>query len=147
MFQLLFLKIHTFLYHLNCCLTDLGGFKPVIDESSGEITGYKTTIGGADTVFPFKSIYEAAFTFFRSGIIEVHHIIKNNKTVVGGVGNMGSISGDRMTIVCSSNGKVIAKTDGTYGYATSNNMVIRELKAGQTIVSLNGDRDCCCIAL
>lgn len=40
---------------LDSSLTDLGGFKPVIDESTGEITGYKTTIGGADTVFPFKS--------------------------------------------------------------------------------------------
>lgn len=40
---------------LNNSLTDLGGFKPVIDESTGEITGYKTTIGGADTVFPFSS--------------------------------------------------------------------------------------------
>ena len=39
---------------LNSSLTDLGGFKPVIDETTGEITGYKTTIGGADTVFPFK---------------------------------------------------------------------------------------------
>ena len=27
----------------------------MIDETTGEITGYKTTIGGADTVFPFKS--------------------------------------------------------------------------------------------
>lgn len=40
---------------LNSSLTDLGGFKPVIDESTGEITGYKTTIGGADTVFPFSN--------------------------------------------------------------------------------------------
>lgn len=40
---------------LNNSLTDLGGFKPVIDETTGEITGYKTMIGGADTVFPFKS--------------------------------------------------------------------------------------------
>lgn len=38
----------------NSSLTDLGGFKPVIDSSTGEITGYTTTIGGADTVFPFK---------------------------------------------------------------------------------------------
>lgn len=43
------------LAEVNSSLTDLGGFKPVIDESTGEITGYKTTIGGADTVFPFKS--------------------------------------------------------------------------------------------
>ena len=78
---------------------------------------------GADSVLNFSksigyNIYESAFTFFRSGVIEVHHIVKNDKTVVGGVGNMGSISGDRMTIVCSSSGKAIAKTDGLYGYAT-----------------------------
>ena len=28
----------------------------MIDESTGEITGYKTTIGGADTVFPFSGV-------------------------------------------------------------------------------------------
>lgn len=32
---------------------NLKGFEPVIDENTGKITGYKTTIGGADTVFPF----------------------------------------------------------------------------------------------
>ena len=50
----------------NSSLTDLGGFKPVIDESTGEITGYKTTIGGADTVFPFKSgklLFAAKFAY------------------------------------------------------------------------------------
>lgn len=35
--------------------SDLGGFEPVIDET-GRITGYKTTVGGADTVFPFSEI-------------------------------------------------------------------------------------------
>lgn len=34
----------------------LGGFTPVIDETTGKITGYKTEIGGADTVFPFKGV-------------------------------------------------------------------------------------------
>lgn len=34
---------------------NLQGFTPVIDESTGKITGYKTTLGGADTVFPFSS--------------------------------------------------------------------------------------------
>ncbi len=33
----------------------LKGFSPVLDETTGEITGYTTEIGGADTVFPFKS--------------------------------------------------------------------------------------------
>lgn len=49
-------RIKTEFDSVNSSLTDLGGFKPVIDESSGEITGYKTTIGGADTVFPFSSV-------------------------------------------------------------------------------------------
>ena len=38
---------------LNKNLSNLGGFIPVIDET-GKITGYKTNIGGADTVFPFS---------------------------------------------------------------------------------------------
>ena len=33
----------------------------VIDET-GKITGYTTTIGGADTVFPFSNIYNIAET-------------------------------------------------------------------------------------
>lgn len=36
--------------------SDLGGFNPIVDETTGKITGYKTTIGGADTVFPFSEI-------------------------------------------------------------------------------------------
>lgn len=39
-----------FIYWQN---SNLGGFTPIIDET-GKITGYKTTVGGADTVFPFK---------------------------------------------------------------------------------------------
>ena len=34
-------------------LENLGGFTPIIDET-GKITGYKTSVGGADTVFPFS---------------------------------------------------------------------------------------------
>lgn len=33
--------------------SSLKGFEPVLDET-GKITGYKTEIGGADTVFPFS---------------------------------------------------------------------------------------------
>lgn len=39
----------------------LGGFTPVIDDT-GKITGYKTKIGGADTVFPFSSDYRIKIT-------------------------------------------------------------------------------------
>ena len=44
---------------VNSSLMDLGGFKPVIDESTGEITGYKTK-AGADTVFPFRGGFNGA---------------------------------------------------------------------------------------
>lgn len=39
---------------VSASLTNLGGFTPVIDETTGRITGYKTEIGGADSVFPFS---------------------------------------------------------------------------------------------
>lgn len=35
---------------------NLQGFHPVIDPETGQMTGYKTTVGGADTVFPFSSV-------------------------------------------------------------------------------------------
>lgn len=38
---------------VNAVVGQLQGFTPVINQSTGEMTGYKTTIGGADTVFPF----------------------------------------------------------------------------------------------
>lgn len=50
---------------IDSSLTDLGGFKPVIDETTGEITGYKTTIGGADTVFPFSGEQILTFTGYQ----------------------------------------------------------------------------------
>ncbi len=30
----------------------------IVDETTGKITGYKTEIGGADTVFPFRGFHE-----------------------------------------------------------------------------------------
>ena len=37
-------------------LMSMGGFVPIIDPTTGKITGYKTTVGGADTVFPFSQM-------------------------------------------------------------------------------------------
>lgn len=39
----------------------MGGFTPVIDENTGQITGYRTTKGGADTVFPFNKASEPIY--------------------------------------------------------------------------------------
>ena len=52
-------RIKTEFDNVNSSLMDLGGFKPVIDESTGEITGYKTK-AGADTVFPFRGGFNGA---------------------------------------------------------------------------------------
>ena len=42
------------------------GFEPVIDET-GKITGYKTSVGGADTVFPFNN----GVTLLENGSIDI----------------------------------------------------------------------------
>lgn len=43
--------------------SDLGGFRPIVD-STGRITGYKTTVG-ADTVFPFSGILAIGSMMYR----------------------------------------------------------------------------------
>lgn len=46
----------------------LAGFEPVLDES-GKIIGYKTDVGGADTVFPFNGVgYPDSIAIFDSRI-------------------------------------------------------------------------------
>ncbi|MCM1388096.1 MAG: hypothetical protein NC231_12270 [Bacillus sp. (in: Bacteria)] len=47
-------------------INQLKGFDPVLD-NTGKITGYKTSIGGADTVFPFNS-----FFLLESGTVTVY---------------------------------------------------------------------------
>lgn len=54
-------------------LAQLGGFAPVIDPDTGKITGYTTTIGGADTVFPFSNpmsdgIYQLTYAYVNCGL-------------------------------------------------------------------------------
>ena len=46
----------------------LAGFEPVLD-STGKITGYKTNVGGADTVFPFIGELTARVTWSSTGHI------------------------------------------------------------------------------
>lgn len=52
---------------LNESLAILGGFAPIIDKATGQITGYKTTIGGADTVFPFKTAQKVSALLSNTG--------------------------------------------------------------------------------
>lgn len=43
-----------FIYEITTLNNNLKGFTPICDVT-GRITGYKTNIGGADTVFPFSN--------------------------------------------------------------------------------------------
>lgn len=52
---------------INESLAILGGFAPIIDKATGQITGYKTTIGGADTVFPFKTAQKVSALLSNTG--------------------------------------------------------------------------------
>lgn len=54
---------------LNDKIEALGGFIPVIDETTGKITGYKTR-AGADTVFPFKSVVHCG-SYTENGSFDV----------------------------------------------------------------------------
>ena len=93
----------------------LGGFTPVIDET-GKITGYKTTVGGADTVFPFKRIELGDFT--QLGNVNNYTILDdglyyasstNTATFypifINGV-TMGYIVGKKGCVACSTMGGV-----------------------------------------
>lgn len=54
----------------------LGGFTPIIDESTGKITGYKTEVG-ADTVFPFSSELELIGSVSGNGTIDCSNKISD----------------------------------------------------------------------
>lgn len=60
----------------------LGGFTPIINESTGQITGYKTKVG-ADTVFPFSrsAKYIATFTKDDSTTIDLSNY-NNSKFIL-----------------------------------------------------------------
>lgn len=65
---------------LNDKIANLGGFTPVIDETTGQITGYKTEIGGADTVFPFTK--ESNNKFALLNIVFSYKALGNNISLI-----------------------------------------------------------------
>lgn len=88
-------------------LKELGGFKPVIDESTGKITGYKTTIGGADTVFPFSGSASGTLIIAYRYLL----VVQYKPTGSSSFSNAGEtyINGT-MTVVLE-NGEVKSKTN------------------------------------
>ena len=90
----------------------LGGFEPVLD-AAGKITGYKTNVGGADTVFPFRSITESSFSLLSQKYIsaatpetcDVSATIENDGYLIGLV-SKGSNSVST-SIACTINGSAI----------------------------------------
>lgn len=77
-------------------ITNLGGFTPVIDETTGEITGYKTAIGGADTVFPFSSsVKKYSFT---GSVFSTSGGTKSAEIDITSVPNYDSLTLDDMSV-------------------------------------------------
>lgn len=72
-------------------------FQPVIDPETGQMTGYKTSIGGADTVFPFSKM---------SGTLQIGFSFKT--TMNKNDGGIGSGSGT-ITILFT-NGEIANRT-------------------------------------
>ena len=58
----------------------LGGFEPICD-STGEITGYKTDVGGADTVFPFIKRLSGNFRLNSNNTYFTIENVKNYKAL------------------------------------------------------------------
>ena len=109
------------LKEVNSSLNDLGGFKPIIDETTGKITGYKTTLGGADTVFPFSS--------GANGILTIDYAFSmamstNDGGVGSGSGKItvtitdGTITNH--TITGSGSAMTVGGRSNTYGCSASN---------------------------
>lgn len=95
----------------------------VIDPDSGQIAGYTTKIGGADTVFPFSGSKEICFFYAYGGSTYRFLICKNDLTCVGFVA--GPISGDTMSITPSVTASNITLT-------------IKALKSGRFLLNANG---------
>lgn len=116
----------------------MGGFVPIINTSTGRITGYKTDIGGADTVFPFCDLREIINlpTAILVGVanIQVQCIIKNNNKVV--TSNTTQASSLGFTCVYNGGGNcyIQATTPGEYLIISNGNISIREI-TGTTILA------------
>lgn len=69
------------LFSIHLLFNNLSGFTPVIDETTGQITGYKTSVG-ADTVFPFKSSGDSCVYYFANSVgnfnAQIQYATKNS---------------------------------------------------------------------
>ena len=77
--------------------SSLKGFEPILDDT-GKITGYKTEIGGADTVFPFSSNKKVTISGTVGYYIASNGTWASAATVnltfnIDGSGNISNISG------------------------------------------------------
>lgn len=101
---------------------NLGGFTPVID-ATGEITGYKTTVGGADTVFPFSSGASFARMYLGStSQDEATHYLPIIQ-LVGSFLSKHSDTGLLVTRDCNATIVLILYTEGGSGVHTSKVMI------------------------
>lgn len=68
----------------------LKGFEPVIDENTGKMTGYKTAVGGADTVFPFSTIQFSEISSSNTSFSPKIETVGNPHFILAAVTNKSS---------------------------------------------------------
>lgn len=122
---------------------NLGGFTPIIDET-GKITGYKTSVGGADTVFPFNKYnvenplycvdgYPISYTFENLTIgkeyIVIYGVYSGN-----GVSKAESYQGFQSYSGCSEPTLLFKVNDGGYNVTG-----FYKITATATTVTLDGN--------
>lgn len=92
---------------------NLQGFTPIVDETTGRITGYKTKVG-ADTVFPFSSERDFCVPFQLRMTLGTHDISKKLYLIVrnGEIYVDDSVLGGEKTYKIS----IIGQTNSSYAY-------------------------------
>ena len=109
----------------------LGGITQfVVDETTGKISGYKTEIGGADTVFPFKSIPSKTQTVTNT---------VNNKSVVFTFDELEEVVG---VVAMSATPTTAYSTDNFYIEDVSGNTVTVKTYRGNNTAPYSVELTC-----
>lgn len=123
--------------------SSLGGVSQfIVDESTGKITGYKTEIGGADTVFPFNNLQDIINlpTAMVIGVayVDATAVIKNNnKTIAVNYEDNSTISSEGFTCYRSSNSNcyINATKAGTYLLIKNNSISIKTITSSTNLLT------------
>lgn len=123
--------------------SSLGGVSQfIVDEATGKITGYKTEIGGADTVFPFNNVQDiinlpTAIIMGVAYVGAIAEIKNNNKTTAVNYNDNITISSEGFTCYrsSSSNCYINATKAGTYFLIKNNSISIKTITSSANLLT------------